>query len=93
VKVELVYGAGVSDQYWAELDVPVGASIADVIGASDLLSRYPEIDLATARVGVYSVLKTLASRVEAGDRVEVYRSLLVDPKEARRRRAAKRSGN
>lgn len=71
-----------------ELTLPATSSIQDALQASGVLHRYPELELATARVGVFGKLKTLDSLLQHGDRVEIYRPLQADPMESRRRRAA-----
>lgn len=72
------------------VDVPKGATIEDAIRASGILDEFPEIDLATQRVGVFGKLSTLDAEVRRGDRIEIYRPLIADPKEVRRRRAAQK---
>jgi len=57
------------------------------IEASGILQRFPEIDLAVNKIGVFGKLTQLDGELVAGDRVEIYRPLIADPKEARRRRA------
>jgi len=68
--------------------VPRGATIRAAIERSRIMDTYPEIDLAVNRVGVFGALRDLGDPVQAGDRIEIYRPLLIDPKEARRRNAA-----
>ncbi|TAN06475.1 MAG: RnfH family protein [Rhodanobacteraceae bacterium] len=70
-----------------ELVVPEGATLADAIEASGIRSARPDIDLEEGRLGVFARKATLATRLRDGDRVEIYRPLRIDPKEARRRRA------
>ena len=72
-----------------ELKVKDGSTIEDVIRISGILARCPEVDLRTASVGIYNRERPLRHRVRQGDRVEIYRPLMADPKEARRRRAAR----
>jgi len=67
-----------------------GATVRMAIKASGVLQAFPEIDLARNRVGVYARLVTLDTPLRDGDRVEIYRPLRVDPKEARRMRAEAR---
>ena len=69
--------------------VPVvpGLTIREVIEQSGLLQQCPEINLAENKVGIFNTVRQLDDEVTEGDRVEIYRPLLVDPKEARRRRA------
>ncbi|KRB91457.1 RnfH family protein [Noviherbaspirillum sp. Root189] len=77
-------------QFLRVLSVVPGTTIRDAIQASGLLEEAPEIDLSTARVGVYGKLKELDALLREHDRVEVYRPLIADPKDARRRRVAKK---
>lgn len=69
------------------VDVPDGASVAAAIAASGLVDEFG-LDEATLDVGIWSRRTTLDTRVKAGDRIEIYRPLTVDPKTARRQRAA-----
>jgi len=62
------------------------------LDASGIAARHPEIDLKTQRIGVWGRPVTLAAEVRDRDRVEIYRALSADPKQARRRRAARESG-
>ena len=64
-----------------------GATVGDALAASGLLRECPEIDLARNRVGLWGRLVTIDTVVGDGDRVEIYRPLVADPKEARRARA------
>jgi putative ubiquitin-RnfH superfamily antitoxin RatB of RatAB toxin-antitoxin module len=68
------------------LAVTDGSTIAQAIEASGLLQACPEVDPATMRVGVFGKLKTPDTVVRDGDRVEVYRPLVADPKSARHKR-------
>ncbi|MCC4799877.1 RnfH family protein [Enterovibrio norvegicus] len=61
--------------------------VEDIIRHSGILDAYPEIDLAKNKVGVFSRLVKLDALVHDGDRIEIYRPLVADPKEIRRRRA------
>jgi putative ubiquitin-RnfH superfamily antitoxin RatB of RatAB toxin-antitoxin module len=72
------------------VELQEGASVRDAIASSGLLAEFPEIDLARATVGIFGERTTLDTRVEEGDRVEIYRPLKADPKTARRARAAQR---
>ena len=64
------------------------AAPTEAITASGLLKQFPDIDLRRAKVGIFSKLSRLDTVLNDGDRVEIYRPLEVDPKQARRRRAA-----
>jgi putative ubiquitin-RnfH superfamily antitoxin RatB of RatAB toxin-antitoxin module len=64
-----------------------GSTVADALAESRLASRHPELDLARAPVGVFGRRVERDRILVDGDRVEIYRPLLADPKAARRRRA------
>ena len=74
-----------------DLTVPAETSVQQAIVRSGLLQDVPEIDLALSRVGVYGKLKALDAALRDHDRVEIYRPLIADPKESRRRRAEKKA--
>lgn len=84
--VSVVY-ASPAQQVCIELPLAPGMTVREAIERSGLLARFPAIDLALHRVGIYGALCELDRRLAAGDRVEIYLPLQVDPKEARRRRA------
>lgn len=69
-----------------------GITVRQAIEQSGILDRFPEIDLSSDAVGVFGKLATLEQELEVGDRVEIYRPLIADPKEQRRRRAAQGKG-
>lgn len=85
--VEVVY-AGPEHQRLVALSVPPGSSVREVIIASGLLASFPEIELESARTGIFSRHCLLTEIVREGDRVEIYRPLIADPKAARKARAA-----
>jgi hypothetical protein len=80
------------EQVAIEVELPAGATVGEAIAASGLLMRFPEIKLEQAVVGIYGERCALDAPVTKGDRVEIYRRLQTDPKEARRRRARARRG-
>lgn len=63
------------------------ATVEQVIRLSGVLEQFPEIDLAVNKVGVFGKLTKLTAPLQPGDRVEIYRPLIADPKESRRQRA------
>ena len=65
-----------------------GMTVQQAIQASGILERHPEIDLSENKVGVFGKLAKLDAPLNPGDRVEIYRPLIADPKEARKKRAA-----
>jgi putative ubiquitin-RnfH superfamily antitoxin RatB of RatAB toxin-antitoxin module len=62
--------------------------VGEAIERSGLLAQCPEIDLAVFKVGIFGKVAKIDQVLEEGDRVEIYRPLIADPKEARKRRAA-----
>jgi len=89
MRIEVAY-AKPSEQVILTLDIADGSTIEAAIIESEILQRFPEIDLANNKVGIFGKLCKLEQALKAGDRVEIYRPLIVDPKEMRRTRAAKR---
>ena len=71
-----------------EARVAPGLTIAEVIRQSRILERCPEINLEVNQVGIFNQLRDPGTQVREGDRIEIYRPLIADPKTARRRRAA-----
>lgn len=90
INIEVAY-ARPDEQVLLALTLPAGSTIPDAVKVSGLAARFPELASAETRYGIFGkVEKEPASRVlKAGDRVEIYRPLLIDPKEARKARAAK----
>ena len=88
LRVEVAY-ATPDRQVVKDLRLSAGSRVRDAIAASGLLAEFPEIDLHVNPVGVYAEPVTLDTVLEDGDRVEIYRPLRADPKEMRRRRAAR----
>ncbi len=72
--------------------VEAGTTIGEVIERSGVLEAFPDINLTTQPVGIYAKKKTLDTVLRERDRIEIYRPLVADPKESRRKRAAKREG-
>ena len=87
VVVQVVYALPGSQEV-VDVELEEGARVEDAIEASGITVRYPEIALKTQRIGVWGRPVTLATGVRDRDRVEIYRALDVDPKQARRHRAA-----
>ena len=88
LRVEVAYvGEGGGSR--CVLEVPRGTTVRGAIERSRVLESYPEIDLGRNAVGIFGVRHELDDLVGDGARVEIYRALLRDPKEARRRRVAR----
>ena len=69
------------------MNAQAGATVRAAIVQSGILEELPQIDPATMTVGVFGRLRSLDDLVQAGERIEIYRPLQLDPKTARRQRA------
>ncbi len=87
INIEVCY-ATPEKQLILPLQLPTDACVADAIAAAKILEIFPDIDLHKNRVGIFGRLCKLDTRLRDQDRVEIYRTLMADPKEARRKRAA-----
>jgi len=70
--------------------VAAGTRVVDAVRQSGILEEFPEIDLASAKLGIFSRRVHARDVVTEGDRIEIYRPLSVDPKTVRRLRAQAR---
>lgn len=86
IGVEVAY-ARPDEQVILPLRLPATATVEEAIRRSGLLERFPEIDLAKNKVGIFSKITKLDTTLRDKDRVEIYRALIADPKEVRRKRA------
>lgn len=86
ITVEVVYALPAQQPMW-RAQLAEGATVEDAIRASGVLDAFPDIDLAKNKVGIFSKLVKLDETVRDRDRVEIYRPLIADPKEVRRKRA------
>ena len=88
IAIEVVY-ATPEKQLLLGLNVPVGTTARRAVLLSNIQNHFPEINLESLNLGVFGkVLSNADAHVlQAGDRVEIYRPLLLDPKEVRKRRA------
>lgn len=85
VKVELVYVAADREIVHQKLTLEPGATVADALNLSGLLKSNPEVkDLP---VGIFAKQVARETLLKSGDRIEIYRPLIIDPKEKRRQRA------
>jgi hypothetical protein len=85
--IEVAYAIP-AEQVILSLEVNDAATIEEAIHQSGILERFPEIDLSQNKVGVFGKLSKLNSTLRPGDRIEIYRPLIADPKAVRRERAA-----
>lgn len=79
-----------AETFLVELELPAGSTLLQAVHASGALQRYPQIDIATQKLGIFGKLKPTDTVLRDGDRIEIYRPLQADPKETRRRRAKHR---
>jgi uncharacterized protein len=89
IRVELIY-IEPNSQNSLKLELSKGTSIKQAIHQSGLLDQFPDIDLNINKVGIYNKIQTLDTIIQDGGRIEIYRPLSADPKEARRQRAKKK---
>lgn len=87
IQVEVAY-ARPERQVILPVTLAPGSTIEQAIEQSGVLGEFPEIDLSQNKVGIFGKLSKKTAELKAGDRVEIYRPLLADPKEVRRRREA-----
>jgi hypothetical protein len=78
--------AEVDRQLWMRLEVPEHSTVEEAINLSGVLKLYPEINLATQKVGIFGKIASLSTPVQDGDRVEIYRPITADPQQVQRRR-------
>ena len=91
LRVEVTYAR--TDRQWVlEVSLSPGATVEDAIRRSGILDQVPEIDLVVNKVGIYGKLAKLDAPLRPRDRVEIYRPLIADPRQVRKKRAAKAAG-
>lgn len=90
VEIEVVYAAE-DRQVLLAVTVPSGTSLRAAVQASGIAAQFPQLTLADCPLGIFGkvVADADARAVQPGDRIEIYRPLLADPKEVRRLRAVK----
>lgn len=91
IQVEVVYAAP-DKQMILSVNVPAGTTAQEAAEQSGIARKFPEIDVATNPMGIFGNQIKPAHVLREGDRVELYRPLIGDPKEIRRRRAKKSRG-
>jgi hypothetical protein len=74
-----------SNQAWLRLEVPEGTTAAGAIKASGILKMFPTIDLESQKIGVFGKVVPPSTQLRQGDRVEIYRAIICDPKTVPRR--------
>ncbi len=86
IEIEVVYALA-HEQWIIPLRVAEGTTLEQAVRASGLLEKCQEISLITQKLGIYGKAAKLDTLLRNGDRVEIYRPLIADPKEIRRQRA------
>lgn len=86
IHVEVIYALP-HVQMLVPLNVREGTTLEEAVRLSGVLEKFPEIDLANAKVGIWNKAAELTAVLREKDRVEIYRPLIADPKEVRRKRA------
>lgn len=86
LRVTIAYSPAARDVFEETVQVAEGTTVLDALLASSLAQRYPDLQLPGAGIGVWGRAVGPSQLVSEGDRIEVYRGLLVDPKVARRER-------
>lgn len=90
IQVEVAYALP-DEQKILAIDVESGTTVYQAAELSGIVELFPDIDLAAVKMGIFGkvVAKPQEQVLQAGDRVEIYRPLIIDPKESRKERAAK----
>lgn len=86
IRVEVVF-ATPGRQFLQACSVPCGSNVADAIECSKVSQEFPDLDLNSHAVGVWGKVVEHSTTVREGDRIEIYRPLPVDPRDARRQHA------
>lgn len=86
IKIEVV-AASPERQVLLELSAPAGTTLGEIIESSRILKRFPGFDQESLQFGIWGRVVSMEHVLEEGDRVEVYRPLRIDPREARRQLA------
>ena len=89
IGVQVCHAASPHEIFLREIELPPGSTVLYAIQRSGLLEQMRDLDLTGCRVGLWNKLKTFETVVNDRDRIEIYRPLIADPMDARRRRAAK----
>ncbi|MDX1655134.1 MAG: RnfH family protein [Candidatus Competibacteraceae bacterium] len=87
IPVEVAYALA-DEQAIIPVEVPQGTTLEQAIQLSRITERFPGIDLATQDTGIFGKPAKGSTVLHPGDRVEIYRPLIADPKQVRKQRAA-----
>lgn len=90
ITVEVAFAKNAEEQFLVAIQITKDSTVAQAIELSGVLQKYPEIDLSTTKIGIFSKIVSLSDLLKNGDRIEIYRPLLMDPKQARLLRAKRK---
>lgn len=87
IMIEVAFGHA-DEQELLSLEVEEGTTIEQAIEQSGIMNTFPEIDLSKNKVGIFGKMAPKKQVLREKDRIEIYRPLIADPKEVRKKRAA-----
>ena len=87
INIEVAY-AEPEQQLILPVNVDVGTTVGGAIVQSGIMIKFPNLDIENSKVGIFGKATVMTTVLQDGDRVEIYRPLIADPKEVRRKRAA-----
>jgi putative ubiquitin-RnfH superfamily antitoxin RatB of RatAB toxin-antitoxin module len=87
INIEVAYAVP-EKQIIRAVNVDIGTTIGAAIVQSGIMVDFPNLELEDAKVGIFGKAAIMTTVLNDGDRVEIYRDLIADPKEVRRKRAA-----
>lgn len=88
INIEVVY-ADDKDQAVIAMQTELNIQVLEAIQRSGILKQFPQINLSLNKIGIFSKIVSLDTILNDGDRIEIYRPLKIDPKQARKHRALK----
>jgi putative ubiquitin-RnfH superfamily antitoxin RatB of RatAB toxin-antitoxin module len=88
IKVEVAY-AMPHEQVLLEIEVPLGTTVLEAARQSGVAGKFEDVDLDNAKFGIFGLAVVPKQALKDGDRVEIYRPLIADPKEVRKARASR----
>jgi len=86
INIEVVYALP-DEQTLLKLPVTEGTTVMEAVNQSGILEKYPEINFSINKLGIFGKLTKADTVLRDKDRIEIYRPLIADPKEVRRKRA------
>lgn len=86
INIEVAY-AEPEKQLIMPVNVDAGTTVGGAIVQSGIMVKFPDLDIENSKVGIFGKVTPMTTVLQEGDRVEIYRPLIADPKEVRRKRA------